>query len=117
MTHEEVIVRSAYAKLSYAIEQGVVSDFAMEEGGVPTKTALTHEQRMTDAQLTVTLDDFKIGDASEILNRKATDLITPATDQATEVDERTMSYQYGGNMYTWYAPGIHWSPARPLPEN
>lgn len=80
MSHEETVVRTAYAKLSYVAQQGAIGQMAMESfPGTPANpqyTDMTTAQRLADAQLKISLTDFVIGDIRDILNRKAVDFIT-----------------------------------------
>jgi len=86
MSHEETIVRTAYAKFAYAAQQGAIGQlaseaFSRETGGTPemrkSDIGLTSEQRLAAAQVNFTLGDFVVGDVRDILDRKVNDLVPP----------------------------------------
>ena len=116
MSHEETVVRTAYAKLTYAVEQGAVSELAFEAGGAPVQGP-PREQRIADAQVRFALSDFKTGNAIEILNRKVVDFITPASGETLAVMGRTNNYVEDGKSTMWYAPGLRWTPAQQPPPD
>jgi hypothetical protein len=118
MTHEETLVRTAYAKLAYALEQGVIGQLAMEASGVPTPkehAGLNSDQRIAAAQITLSLSDFVVGDGREILDRRAVDLISPAVGEVLEVVGGSYNYSESGRVTSWYRPEARWRPARALP--
>jgi len=89
------MVRSAYAKFAYAAQQRAISDLANEADGAPASkkyAGLTSDQRLADAQVNFTLQDFVVGDVRDILKRKAFDLISPA------VGEELSSFLYEHNF-------------------
>lgn len=99
MTHEETMVRTAYAKFAYAVQQGTIGRLAIEADsrGVPNHEPwFTSDQRLTAAQVDFTLSDFVVGDVQEIVNRKATDLISPADGKMLEPTSRNVSYSDQG---------------------
>ncbi len=115
MTHEETVVRTAYARLAFAVEQGTMSELAMETLGIPVKGRLPDEQRIAAAQLSFTLSDFKVGNESEILSRKAEDLITPAYEETIQVTGGHYSYIEDGKESQWYKPDARWQPTGTIP--
>jgi hypothetical protein len=117
MTHEETVVRTAYAKLAFAVEQSTMSELAMESLGIPKKGGPSSDQRMAAAQLSFTLSDFKVGNASEILNRKVEDLIMPAYEETIQVAGGHYSYIEDGKESQWYKPDARWQPTRTLPPD
>jgi hypothetical protein len=80
---EETIVRSAYAKMAYAVKQQAVLVIAKDEALLPKKQrVLPQDSKSIDAMLaaadvTVTLKDFVIGNVSDILGKKVSELISP----------------------------------------
>lgn len=118
MSHEETVVRAAYAKLSFASEQVAVAQLAMEATGLETPKALVgvpSDQRMADTQLQITLSDFVVGNVSDIVNRKAIDLINPATTEQLYIHEGYHSYVADKQEYQWYEPQPRWIPAPQIP--
>jgi hypothetical protein len=116
MTHEEAMVRTAYAKFAYASEQEVIGHLALEADGAPLPkeySGLTSDQRLADAQVTFALSDFEIGNLSDIINRKAITLIAPPIGEMLMAD--TPVYGYGGDSngigLNWYSVKPHWQQA------
>jgi len=121
MSHEEIMVRTAYAKFAYASEQRVIGDLAMEtftpRRPVPQDgIGLTPAQRLSAAQISFTLKNFVVGDVREILSRKAVDLISPAVgEMLTTNGEKGTDYSEAGLSTHWDCLEVQWQPARPLP--
>jgi len=121
MTHEEAMVRTAYAKFAYLSEQRVVGDLAIE--GTNTKVpvakdgvGLTPDQRLAAAQVTFTLSNFVVGDMRDILNRKAVDFISPPMEEMlTTNGEEGFSYSEGALEAPWICLEVQWSPGRVVP--
>jgi hypothetical protein len=108
MTHEETVVRTAYAKFSYASEEGVIGALAVEaltpERPVDKRyAAMTADQRFAAARVSFTLSEFIVGDIDEILDRKALELIS------TSAGQPVLEGSIGINNYS--EPGIsaHWN--------
>jgi hypothetical protein len=120
MTHEETMVRTAYAKFAYLSEQRVIGDLAIGSSNpkVPVSKdgiGLTAEQRLAAAQVSFTLSSFVVGDVRDILDRKAVDLISPAVgEMLTTNGEDGFSYSEAGLDAPWLCLEVQWSPARPL---
>jgi len=120
MTHEETVVRTAYAKYAYLSEQRVVGDLAIESGSAKVPVArdgigLTPDQRLAAAQISFTLSDFVVGDVREILDRKALDLISPPVgEMLTTNGEEGFRYCEGALDAPWISLEVQWSPAHPL---
>ena len=110
MTHEEVVVRSAYARFAYAVRQGVVGDLAMEANGRRVKAenaTKTSAQRLSDAELTFSLSNFVAGDIRDVLDRKVSELITPPHDEMLSISIEGIGY--GGAR--WNSLRVRWVPA------
>ncbi len=77
MTHEEVVVRTTYAKLSYAIQIEEISQI-LRDSKMSNKPVdhTTFSKRMRDAELKFELTDFKSGNLSDISQTKYSDLVT-----------------------------------------
>jgi len=119
MTHEETIVRSAYARLKFAIEQAPVSQLAMEGVGAPVPSefaSLSSEQRISSSQIGIRLSDFVIGNAQDILGRKAGDLISSAIGQRLDIQSGGYSIVSKGRASSgWYVPRVSWQAADTTP--
>ncbi|HVR22318.1 MAG TPA: hypothetical protein VMU26_03270 [Candidatus Polarisedimenticolia bacterium] len=82
MSHQQTIISSAYAKLAYASKQRSVLLVA-KDGLVPVKfRKLPQDEKSIDAMLaaaevTITLKDFVVGNLSDILGKKVSDVISP----------------------------------------
>jgi hypothetical protein len=77
MTHEEQVVRTTYAKLSYAIQVEEISKiiFDSKVANKPIDRA-TFSKRLKDAELRFELTDFKTGEIFAISQTKYSDLVT-----------------------------------------
>ena len=120
MTHEETLVRTAYAKFAYASEQRVVGDLLMEkEVKAPIAkdgVGLTASQRMAAAEITFTLKDFVIGDIRDIINGKALDFISPPMEEVlTTNGEVGHDHNDGGLKTHWDCLEVQWAPGRVVP--
>jgi hypothetical protein len=118
MTHEETMVRTAYAKFAYAVQQGAIGRLAIEadnRGVTDREPPLTSGQRLASAQVDFTLSDFVVGDVRDITNRKAIDLISPADGEMLEPTSRNVSYSDRGLATGWQSFELEWQPAHPLP--
>jgi hypothetical protein len=116
MTHEETIVRTAYAKLAYATEQDAVIRLAIEagEGRVVPKeySKAATEQRIANAQVVFTLSDFVVGNISDIANRKVTDFVSPAIGEKLVAQTQTNSIADGGTGTITHSIQLSWQPAQ-----
>ena len=115
LTHEETMVRTAYAKFTYAAELEAIGHLAIEAdgGAVPKQFAgLSNDERMAGAQVTFKLSDFQVGNLSDIINRKAVDLIAPPIGEM--LTAQTPGYGYGSDQgvgMSWYSVLPHWQTA------
>ncbi|MGB2606601.1 MAG: hypothetical protein WBC78_23560, partial [Candidatus Sulfotelmatobacter sp.] len=117
MTHEETVVRSAYAKFAYAAQQRAISDLADEADGAPVSkghAGLTSDQRLADAQVNFTLQDFVVGDAHDILKQKAFDLISPAMGEVLSSSLYHSGFDDRGLEAHCYALDLGWAQAHAL---
>jgi hypothetical protein len=118
MTHEHTTVRTAYAKLGFAIEQGAISQLAMEAIGVPAPESLAslpNDQRIAKSQISITLGDFVTGNAQDILTRKFVDLVNPAVQERLDIELGRHSF-HSGQEFQWFEPSTSWQPANPVPS-
>jgi hypothetical protein len=118
MSHEETVVRTAYAKFAYAAQQQVIGEFGREAA---TKLAsrqyaqMTHEERFAAAKIDFTLADFVVGDARDILKRKVTDFITLGDTEIIAISERTSDFNDNGLQTSLYGLVPRWTKAHPVP--
>jgi hypothetical protein len=122
MSHEETIVRTAYAKFAYASQQSVIGELALEANGkrIPQQYAdMSKEERIAAAQITFTLSDFVVGDVRDVLKRKVTDFITPSDSEIIESSQRISSYTDAdtGLVTHWNSINARWDKAHPIPPN
>ena len=117
MSHEETMVRTAYAKLAYASEQNVMAQLAIESMSPETRTdtGMSNAQRLTAAQVSFTLGDFSVGSVQEIIARKAVDFITPASGETLVASPMSSQFAEGGTMAEVRSLSLHWQSANPLP--
>jgi len=117
MTHEETMVRTAYAKFAYASQQNVMSQLALEllSPDVRTDTGMTNDQRLAAAHVAFTLGNFAVGNVQDIINRKAVDFITPANGEVLTASPLSTQIAEGGSGAEIRSFQLHWEPANPLP--
>jgi|HubBroStandDraft_2_1064218.scaffolds.fasta_scaffold129227_1 hypothetical protein len=120
MTHEETVVRTAYAKFAYASEQDAMDQLAMEVNNIALQhrkeyAGLTSDQRLTAARVTFTLTDFVVGNIHDILSRKAIDFISPAQGEMLTATTPVSGYGEGGQSILLHSIRPSWQPARPTP--
>jgi hypothetical protein len=77
MTHEENIVRSAYAKLAYAARIGAMRDLIDEVMGKPaSEDSVAFARRMEDIEIGFELSSLRVGDFADIADVMYADLVT-----------------------------------------
>jgi hypothetical protein len=117
MSHEETVVRTAYAKFAYACQQGTMIDISLEGmgiDGVTNTTGLTNDQRLANARVTFSLGNFETGDASKVLGEKTVDLIT-ASPEMLSATKKVTGYSEGGSVFPMHALDPRWTPTSALP--
>lgn len=123
MTHEETVVRTAYAKYAYGVAQGVITDLAMEAMS-PTRAArtamrngaLTSEQRLTAGTITFLLSDFTFGNLRDIMNRDTTDFVTPYGGdvlQAVTLNNNYGTQKANREAIRWTSFKVSWETVTP----
>jgi hypothetical protein len=118
-TYEETIVRSAYAKLRYALEQVPVTQLAGEAIGiaVPKDAALlSSDQRIAQVKFNITLSDFVVGKAQDVLTRRVGDLISSPLGERLFVASGQHAYIEHPKQLEWYEPKANWQPTDPTPS-
>ncbi len=121
MTHEETMVRTAYAKFAYASEQYVMIQLATESlgpvvGQPPNKTGATNDQRLAAAQVRFTLSDFVVGNVQDIVNRNAVDFISPARGEMLLATTGVSNFAEGGTMFQARSIQPQWQAVPPQPQ-
>lgn len=120
MSHEEIVVRTAYAKFAYASEQDAIVKLGVEVLGqpiAPESKGLTSDQRLAAAQVNFTLSDFVIGNVADILNKKAVDLITPAAGEALMASTPAYSFGEAGSMTVIRSIEPRWTEVNFMPPD
>ncbi len=78
MTHEEIVVRTTYAKLAYAVKIGEIHNVLSKKAD-PSLAEL--ENNIAGKQLTFEITNFTSGPVSEIAKRNLSDLVTKPDGQ------------------------------------
>ncbi len=118
MSPEEALVRAAYAKFAYASAQEAISQLAFEAAGTPTPAqfvGMSSDERLSAAEVSFKLSNFKEGRLEEIINRKAVDLITPPVGEMLAATTPVSSYSEGEHR-TFYNVHPNWIPAPPASD-
>jgi hypothetical protein len=119
MSHEEAVVRTAYAKFAYASEQYAMTQIATEslDNVVGIKpSSLTSNERIAASQVNFTLSDFVVGNVTDIIHRKATAFITPASGEILMANQREYQVAEGGTMFAAHSIEPNWQQAFPVPQ-
>lgn len=117
LSHEETVVRTAYSKLRFAVEQRPLFEFAEESMGVPVakeNLSLSTEERMAKEELTISISNFEIETPSKIWGEPFLDLLS-GTPERLAIDDNHHQYGVGGYMFSWYEPKAYWQTARIVP--
>ncbi len=120
MSHEESVVRAAYAKLSYLTQVTVIGNAAMKS--YKTTSALDSvklNQQLSDVEVRFDLEDFKVGDVSEIANMKWGELISPPPQPPGEIlaiESGSQTFQDRDRLQSeWKTGRPRWIPADQIP--
>src|SRR5215813_12838548 len=109
MTHEEQVVRTTYAKLSFADEVRIVLDAIHQAHSNPTAT-----ERELNSHLDFQLSNFKVGNIREIAGQITADIAgIPEDGNVLEVVPSTFNYKEvnNANEFVLYAK-TRWTKAR-----
>lgn len=75
-THEESVIRTAYARAAYSTQVGVVSEAALHSfTGTPIDNHVLAE-KLHKQEISYTLSNFAVGNVEDILDKKWGDLVT-----------------------------------------
>src|SRR5579859_1411198 len=91
MSHEEAVVRTTYAKLSFAVQVEEIHNVHKRAGGKPIDRA-EFAKGLRAAELRFELSDFKVGDLSEISQTKYEELVTKPSGDALDVSVGTWKF-------------------------
>jgi hypothetical protein len=121
MTHEETVVRTAYAKLAYASEQWAMTQLVSESipdsvGVQPDNSGMTRDQRLYAARITFTLRDFVVGDVRNISNAKVSQFISPANGEVLMTNPMIYQVAEGGKFFKAKGVAPEWQTVPALPE-
>jgi hypothetical protein len=111
MTHEETVVRTAYARFAYATSQAPIGDLALEAGGNPIRPDAknkTPEQRFAETKVSCSISNFVVGNVGDVLDHKLSEFITQPVSEMLEVAS-VEGMGYGG--VRWNYLRLHWLPA------
>ncbi len=119
MTHEEEVVRVAYARVAFA---GQINEIhaLLKEHGVHNKLDRAEFQRRIQSTLQFELSDFKIGPISEIAKIKYSDLVTKPSQTSGDslfVAPGHFNYSKDGEPTQSAIAATHWIPSRDITEN
>lgn len=115
MSHEEEVVRNAYAKLSFMCELVFVRDAAFDINGNGTDgprrsdTGALHTAIATACPV-FSLSAFQTGPIADIANEPLSRFITLPTpnDQVIRASKRAMSCNFSGNETDWIGVEFKW---------
>jgi len=111
MSHEEEVVRNAYAKLSFMCESGLVYDAAGDtmRNRIASGTAAINTLRAEFCPV-FSLSAFQTGPIAEIANEPLSRFITLPTqhEQVLNGTKRGMSYNFIGNETGWMGVEFKW---------
>ena len=86
MSHEETIVRTAYARLSYAVQLGVIEKLGTDAWAQKPVERTTVARKLADGQLTFQLSDFSFGKTREIAQARWPTIFSAGTPFILEAD-------------------------------
>jgi hypothetical protein len=112
MSHEEEVVRNAYAKLSFMCELVVVTDAAFDIKNNRIGSNIADLNTLVAEFCPVfSLSAFQIGPIADIADEPLSRFITLPTqhDQVIRVTQRAMSYNFSGNNTEWAGAEFRWA--------
>ncbi|MBZ5490968.1 MAG: hypothetical protein LAO76_08555 [Acidobacteriia bacterium] len=124
MSHEEQVVRTTYARLSYAAQVNDIQTLWMEKGHRQQIDPIQFKLRM-DQQLRFDLSDFKVGPISEILPVNYSQLVTKPSKQTemlyivSSLSGTSTKDQYGKILSEGSSAiaQVQWKPSFDIGEN
>jgi hypothetical protein len=112
-THEETMISSIYGQLAYLTQVKVASDAALSAiaGTTIDKTQIT--QQFNQAEVQITLSDFKTGALSDIEGQKWMNFVSPTAPRDTlYIQVGTQQFTDNGqHIEDWRTATARWIPA------
>jgi hypothetical protein len=93
MSHDEIVVRMAYARLGYASQLAAIGELGTRAWGQKPVDHETVSKRLADTKVTFELSDFTFGNINEVINKQIADVLSPPAQQILQVDFFTSSIQ------------------------
>jgi hypothetical protein len=122
MSHEEEVVRNAYAKLSFMCELVPVNKAAFDRNGNGTDGPKRSDQvalqtAIAEATPVFSLTDFRTGAIADIANDPWSQFITWPAPKSDVLDVQlvSMSYNYSGNLTAWTGAKAERRPSTAIP--
>src|ERR1051325_1717365 len=120
MTHEEEVVRTTYARLSYAVQVGEVLEILQEADfhRGPTDQE-SFARRLKDAELTFELSEFKVGSVTDpdIQNVKYKDLMTWPSGDSLDITPGVSSFNINDKETNSPVAKVQWHASQQIREN
>lgn len=117
-SHEETVVRTAYAKLAYLTQVGVIGHAAIKQHDGATFSASTLAQALKDQEVSFQISDVKVGNVSEIASVPWGDLVSPPGSFGHVLSIRHGNQTYSDNAASsehWMYGAAEWQTPPSLP--
>jgi hypothetical protein len=113
MSHEEEVVRNAYARFSFVCSLRPITQVAVPQLGGLKIDSLKLDAQVQQATPSYVLSDFKVGPISEIANDPWRDFVTPPSQngEILQSGEGDQSYSDNGNVSRWKTAEVEWTPS------
>jgi hypothetical protein len=113
MSHEEEVVRNAYAKITLLSSLGVVTSAALDPHPDGTKDdQVTIQKNLTNDVPSFVLSDFQVGPTSDITQDKMSEWITESAGPDTQVIDgsaSSTSFTVDGYQTSWVVYKVKWA--------
>lgn len=121
MSHEEEVVRNAYAKLGFLCAVSPLTDAALAQSRGTQADLEDIDKKIAAAMPVFRLSDFQVGSIADIARRPWGDFVSAPPEGAQVLQASGASYYYSdsGNQEDWTAVRLYWapSPSDPAAEN
>lgn len=117
MSHEEEVVRNAYAKVSFICGLPPLTKAASDQlrNGTIDQAAL--EAKISEATPVFDLNDFQTGTVASIANERWGQFVSPPLGgQVLESSSSRKNFSDSGVHGDWFESEVHWRDAQPLPS-
>jgi hypothetical protein len=110
MSHEEEVVRNAYAKVSFMCELVPVTHAAFDNKGKGKTDLAALDTAIAQDCPIFALNDFTVGSVSDITNEPLGQFITVPTphDQVLQAHPLSINYNFSGNVTAWTGAKFEW---------